>query len=274
MLSVFVRPLLCAVLLCVATPAFAEGAWLGVEIEKDAAGGVRILDVLPESPLIGLQGKDAVSRGDVILTVDNQPVLSPNELIAVVRPLQVGQRVKLTLRVPGTRPREVEVTLTERIPPEALQIKTLLSKPAPDFVAQGISGPALPAAKGDSSMLTGLRGTPVLLDFFATWCGPCMRAIPELSALQRRHPDLRVIGVSDEPPEVLRPMVSQMQPGYTVAQDREHKAMRAYRIYSYPTLVLVDRGGVVRRILHGDLDALEAAVTAVTQAPDGRPRSR
>ena len=271
------RLLLGVALLLVCTPAWAGSPWIGAEIQKDVAGGVLITDVMPESPLLALHGKDAVKAGDVILTVDGNPVMSPNELVGVVRMLQVGQRIKLTLRVPNQKPREVELTLTERIPPNVLQLRTLMLKLAPDFVARGVSGPALPvSAKATDGVLAGLRGTPVLLDFFATWCGPCMQAIPRLSALQQRYPNLRIIGLSDEQPEVLRPMISQLQPVYTVAHDPERKASRAYRIYSYPTFVLVDRGGVVRTVSHGDLDELENAVATLLQASpaEARPRGR
>lgn len=261
------RAWLCATVLLVCTPAIAATPWLGIEIEKDASGGVRITDVLPESPLLALRGKAAIGAGEVVVAVDGRAVLSPAELVAVVRTLQVGQRVRLTVRVANQKPREVEVTLAERVPPDVLQMRTLFGKPAPDFPARAVSGPALPAGgKAEGGVLASLRGTPVLLDFFATWCGPCRNSIPRLSALQQRYPRLRVIGLSDEQPELLRPLVSELQPVYTVAHDVERKAGRAYRIYSYPTFVLVDGAGVVRTVSHGDLDRLEDDVAALLQA--------
>ena len=251
--------------------AWAGPPWLGVEIEKDPAGGVRISGILPESPLA--HGKAAVTPGDVLVSVEGRPVQTPSELIATMRTLQVGQRVKLGIRSAAGSAREVPVTLTERVPPELLQEKALLSKVAPDFVAHAVSGPELPAAAQVApGVLAGLRGTPVLLDFFATWCGPCMFSIPRLSALQQRYPGLRVIGVSDESPELLQAMVSRYQPTYTVAQDPVKKAGRAFRVFSYPTLILVDRSGVVRTISHGDLDKMEDAVAALLA--EARPRGR
>lgn len=253
-----------AALFC-SVSAWAAPPWLGVEIDRDPAGGARITDILPESPLT--RGLVAVGRGDVIVALEGQPVQAPTDLIVAMRRLQVGQRVRLGLRGAAGGLREVAVTLAERVAPEILQRKTLLHKPAPDFAAYGVSGPQLPAGGRPAQVLASLRGTPVLLDFFATWCGPCMNSIPRLSALQQRYPGLRVIGVSDERVELLLPMVNRLQPVYTVAQDPERKASRAYRVFSFPTLVLVDAAGVVRSITHGDLDTTEDAVAALFGQP-------
>ncbi len=253
-----------ATLLLLSAPAWPGPPWLGVEIEKSPTGGVHISGILPESPL--LHGKGTVTPGEVLLAVEGHPVQNPNELIALMRTLQVGQRVKLSLRNAQGAPHDVWVTLSERVAPEVLQTKTLLGKPAPDFAVHTVSGPELPPA-ATSALLAGLHGTPVLLDFFATWCGPCMYAVPRLSALQQHYPGLRVIGVSDESPELLQGMVGRYQPAYTIAQDPNHKAGRAYRVFSYPTLVLVDRSGVVRTVSNGDLGKVEEAVAQLLSEP-------
>lgn len=241
----------------------AETPWLGVEIEKTPdKSGVRITDILPESPLLqrGTAGGAAIKRGDTITAVDGAMVQTPAELVSQVQKLQVGQKVALGLRNEHGMEREVSVTLTRRLSTDELQGR-LVDKQAPEINATGVLGAPLPAGK--AGLLSGLRGKPVLLDFFATWCGPCIQSVPHLSELQRRHPGLRVIGLSDEEPDLIRSVMQPLTPGYTIARDAERAANRAYRIVSFPTLVLIDSAGVVRAVSRGNLPEMQQAITAL-----------
>jgi thiol-disulfide isomerase/thioredoxin len=241
----------------------AETPWLGVEIEKTPdKSGVRITDILPESPLLqrSTSGGVAIKRGDTITAVDGALVQTPAELVSQVQKLQVGQKVALGLRNEHGMEREITVTLTRRLSTDELQGR-LVDKPAPEINATGVLGAPLPVGKG--GLLSGLRGKPVLLDFFATWCGPCIQSVPHLSELQRRHPGLRVIGLSDEEPGLIRSVMQPLTPGYTIARDAEHAANRAYRIVSFPTLVLIDSAGVVRAVSRGNLPEMQQAITAL-----------
>lgn len=253
------------------TAAVAAPPWLGLEVEPTADhSGAKVSEILPESPLAAAGVRGAVQRGDVVQSVAGVPVRTPSELVARVRMLQVGQRVLIKVRSEKGKVSEVPVVLGERIPPEALQVKALQNLPAPDFTAQWVLGAALPTTAA-GGVMTALRGTPVLLDFFATWCGPCMAAMPRMIELSQKYPRLRIIGLSDEPLETIRPIMGQFQPPYSVARDEDRKAYRAYRVFSFPTMILVDAGGTVRVVSHGNLPQIEAALEALMQAPPSLP---
>lgn len=253
------------------TAAIAAPPWLGLEVEPTADhSGAKVSEILPESPLAAAGVRGAVQRGDVVQSVAGVPVRTPSELVARVRMLQVGQRVLIKVRSEKGKVSEVPVVLGERIPPEALQVKALQNLPAPDFTAQWVLGAALPTTAA-GGVMTALRGTPVLLDFFATWCGPCMAAMPRMIELSQKYPRLRIIGLSDEPLETIRPIMGQFQPPYSVARDEDRKAYRAYRVFSFPTMILVDAGGTVRVVSHGNLPQIEAALEALMQAPPSLP---
>lgn len=245
-----------------------EKPWLGVEIEKTPdRSGARITDILPESPLVaGAVSGTGVRRGDTITAVAGNTVQTPAEVVEQVQKLQVGQKVTLGLRSEHGAERELTVLLGRKLSSDELQAK-LVGKPAPDFGAQGLLGAPLPTAA--AGLLAGMRGKPVLLDFFATWCGPCLQSVPHLSELSRRHPRLRVVGVSDEEPGLIRGVMQPLGPGYTIARDPDHQGHRAYRIHSFPTLVLIDSGGVVRAVSRGNLNEIDQAVAQLLQNEPG-----
>jgi thiol-disulfide isomerase/thioredoxin len=120
---------------------------------------------------------------------------------------------------------------------EAKQIwaESYLGKKAPELVVeQWLAGKPATAGKF------------VLIDFWATWCGPCRRAIPELNAIQKQFGDkLVVIGLTDEPEKVVRAM-HEPKIGYAVAIDTKHRTKDQLKVLGIPHVLLLDPAGVVR----------------------------
>ncbi|MCB9665208.1 MAG: redoxin domain-containing protein [Alphaproteobacteria bacterium] len=137
----------------------------------------------------------------------------------------------------------------------------LLDQPAPDFQVDRVGG-------GEPLSLAGLAGRVVVLDFWATWCGPCRAVMPGLSSLHERYAadGLTVLGISDETSTTVRKfLVGQEARGVTYAHELALEGggvRRDYGVRSLPTLVLVDAKGVVRwvHVGAGPLAELEAKV--------------
>ena len=96
--------------------------------------------------------------------------------------------------------------------------------------------------------LSDYKGKVLLIDFWATWCGPCKIEIPEFVDFQQRYGGngLRVIGVSvDDTVEMLKPYVAQYKMNYPVLQGRGHENEQdAFgRLVGVPTAVLISRDG-------------------------------
>lgn len=115
--------------------------------------------------------------------------------------------------------------------------------------------------------LAALRGHPVWVNFWASWCPPCQQETPVLRDLYRDHADggLRMIGVSvqEASPEEVRRYVATYDVPYTVAFDGTSAVFQAWRGFGLPTHYLLDAQGVVRAVHYGPLSR-DAAITLLT----------
>jgi thiol-disulfide isomerase/thioredoxin len=120
----------------------------------------------------------------------------------------------------------------------------LEGKPMPALEVTGwINGELKPAD---------LKGKVVVVDFYATWCGPCMEAIPHNIELLKQYQSkgLVMIGVctSKDGQDAFVSNVRQHSIGYPAARDPQLKAETAWAVHYYPTYAVIDRKGVVRAI--------------------------
>jgi thiol-disulfide isomerase/thioredoxin len=128
----------------------------------------------------------------------------------------------------------------------------------------------LPTLAGGRVRLSELRGQPVLVSFWGSWCLPCRREFPDLVRAHREHVGgLHVLGVNGRDQELstkdVRKFVDEFAVPFQVALDTRGKAQRTYRLRGLPTTVFIDSGGVVQRIHIGPIsrEELESGIAAI-----------
>jgi thiol-disulfide isomerase/thioredoxin len=111
---------------------------------------------------------------------------------------------------------------------------------------------------GHTLRLDELRGRPVILDFWATWCAPCRASMPHLSAMQLRYGTrgLVIVGLSvdDGPPQVVRRFAERLRLRFPVAMASEGMLDDYGPIRSIPTTIFIDRRGRIVRRVSGYVD--------------------
>ena len=122
----------------------------------------------------------------------------------------------------------------------------LVGAPAPDF--------ALKSASGENLRLSEYRGEVVMINFWATWCGPCRQEMPLLDELYDRYQRVgfRLLGVNiDDDREQAMRMADELDVSFPVLFDSGKAVSEQYQVEAMPVTVLVDRGGTVRYVHHG-----------------------
>ena len=97
-------------------------------------------------------------------------------------------------------------------------------------------------------------GKVVLVDFWASWCGPCRQAFPCYNRLHAKYASkgLVIIGVGvDDDPAAFKAFARKMKAEFTVVHDDSHKAAEAFAPPSMPTCYIIDRKGVIRSVHRG-----------------------
>jgi peroxiredoxin len=154
-------------------------------------------------------------------------------------------------------------------------ILTLFGQPSPNnLVGKKAVEFSLPAVSGGEVALQSFRGKVVLLNFWATWCGPCREELPELDRVQEkfRKRGLAVVAVTvDNELENIRGFLKKYDLELQALWDRRKKVADAYKVEKMPSSYLIDRNGVIRFVHLGyspeELKRIEAEIDEMLGKP-------
>ncbi len=221
--------------------------WLGISYRppraaerKDAdlpSGAVVVKSVLPDSPA----AEAGLQVADILLGPPGRPFGNQHSVSEWTALAPLHQPVSLRLLRD-----EQELQVVLRLAGYPLQLPSL-----PGPVEIGSAAPALQLdfVRGEAPLEP---ERPTLLFFWASWCSPCKKAVPELLAFGRER-QVEIVAISDESPEELEEFLAKRSQPFPerVAADRRRVNFRSYGVSGTPTFVLLDADGEVRHYRTG-----------------------
>lgn len=237
--------------------------WLGVGLEaldeaeqvkaKVDFPAVRVRKVFRNSPA----AKGGFEPGDLILKVGESPIRKGvKEMVAHVQSHEQGKTVVFTVFRDG-----VESVISIVLDPFPNQ-KSLLESEWKNQVFPEVSFTDL--HKGSEESIQSNKGKVIVLDYWATWCGPCRKAAPSLEKLRDRFSkeDVLIAGITAEDRPVVEVYDRNNPANYPIWLDTESAFSKVLGARSLPTFIVVDREGKVQRLIVGlnELDSLESVI--------------
>jgi thiol-disulfide isomerase/thioredoxin len=150
-----------------------------------------------------------------------------------------------------------------------------LADTLPDFTLANLAG--------EPQSIKTLGGKPMLINFWATWCGPCLREIPMLKALQAARPDIQIVGIAIDRREPVEKFAGEQAFNYPIlvgqSEAWEAAAALGVDVYALPFTVFAGADGALLGVHTGELHAehladFQAVIDDLKAAKIGVPEAR
>lgn len=164
--------------------------------------------------------------------------------------------------IPATKMIKMKPAIPEENAPktEEIKLEDLVGKPVPDFTVKGLDGKEI--------SIKDLKGQVVLIDFWATWCGPCIKEMPKVKNTYTKFKDQKftIIGISlDRSIDPLKAYIAKEELEWKQYWDQDRTVRNLFGVKFIPTAVIIDGEGIVRKAKVGGFDLETAVETYVKQ---------
>lgn len=159
--------------------------------------------------------------------------------------------------------------------PAAAGAQEIARATSAQVITKGTSAPEidLPRLEGGKIKLSSLRGHPVVVTFWGTWCPPCRAEFPELVAAHQKYREhgLEVLAVNQRDQELttldVQSFVTEHAVEFLVVLDSRGKARRSFRLIALPTTVFIDAAGIIQHVHSGAINPKDLAAGLATILP-------
>jgi len=226
--------------------------WLGLAFKQEPYKNQIALKVAGVHPSSGAL-KANIQNGDLIVKINGKTITNLSVVKTELSSVKVGQKIALEI-VQNGKIKTVRVELSER--PDDISSLT----------GSSIGSKAVAFQQNFYRNGEKRKSKPkvTLLDFWATWCGPCRQTLPIVARLYEKlsNRGFEVIGVSTEQLSVLEQFYKEHPSPYPLYRDATGEMNRHYGISAIPTLMLLDENGYIQKIWPGvpSEKALEKAI--------------
>lgn len=272
-------------------------AWQLANPGATGASGIVLItpNLYRQTPVVGQPGVlEPVARATNLPVFAMQPALSPtalrfSEVVAALsaggarvyrqllpevrdrfffRPDATAAEQAMTERLPGLVAQALDLLEGESVPEQAAALPVVEpGDETPDarqrltpYQGENADDPpalALEDLQGERRDLADLRGQVVLLNFWASWCPPCLHEMPSMQRIYDRYRDrgFTIAAVNlGESPERIRPFLEDLDIGFPIWLDPENRSARRWQVFAYPTSFLISRTGTIRYAIAGGID--------------------
>jgi thiol-disulfide isomerase/thioredoxin len=223
--------------------------WMGISIENKV-DGVGINAAIPGTPA----EKAGLKSGDLIKKIDSTIIQNTEQLISYVQSKGVGNEVSVEF-IRDNKPMKFFLKLEAKPDELVLLKKQLIGKPVPDENLERITGRAT-FSKND------FLGKVTIVEFWATWCGPCRQTHETLSKFAEQNPSIQVLAVSAEEKDKIQKYMSSKNHKFTTLRDSTGTFHGFFRVTAIPMTVLIDKRGIIYTVSQGGGFYLEEVLTS------------
>jgi len=229
-----------------------------MSVNAPDATGVKVEHVVRGSPA----EKAGLKDNDKITKVDTASVATAAEVTRLVSKHPPGDAVSVTVQRDGKGEITIHATTAARPTAEAIAKMEHVGTFAPAWTKLTTVTGTMPGS------VQALRGKVALIEFWATWCGPCRLTQPQLGSLQAKYgpQGLSVVGITSDDAQAAADHARKTGMAFAAASDIDGSTNKAYGVTSLPTLFVVDKTGVVRDVVVGWEPGQDAKVERIVQA--------